>query len=231
MADPPLVEICGLQRREDILLADELGADFLGFVLSSGFSRTVRLLEARALVEGVRSPKVAVLVDENLENSISAAEEIGAAVVQLHGDEPTAVIQEIRRRGDWLIWKGIRARSMDDIRRVADACGNLVDGFLLEGWKEGVIGGAGVKLALDPRVIREPLPSEAHFILAGGLTPENVADAAVRFQPDVLDVSSGVESLQGCKDPELMRRFIEVARASRQYDSGVTSLSRGGDIR
>ena len=107
----------------------------------------------------------------------------------------------------------------------------LVDGFLLEVWKEGVIGGAGVKLALDPRVIREPLPSEAHFILAGGLTPENVAEAAVRFQPDVLDVSSGVESLQGCKDPELMRRFIEVARASRQYDSGVTSLSRGGDIR
>ena len=65
MADRPLVKICGLQRREDVLLADELVADFLGFILSAGFSRTLPLHKARSLVENIQSSKVAVLVDEN----------------------------------------------------------------------------------------------------------------------------------------------------------------------
>ena len=171
MADRPLVKICGLQRREDVLLADELGADFLGFILSAGFSRTLPLHKARSLVENIQSSKVAVLVDENPAYSVTAAEEIRAAILQLHGDESPAVIKELRNRGDWLIWKVIRAKSMDDIHRIVDACGNLVDGFLVEGWKKGVIGGGGAKLDLDPRGIHELLPDETQFILAGGLTP------------------------------------------------------------
>ena len=230
MADQPLVKICGLQRREDVLLADKLGADFLGFILSEGFSRTLRLHEARSLIENVHSPKVAVLVDENPADSVTAAEEIGAAILQLHGDEPPTVIEELRNRGDWLIWKGIRAKSMDDIRRMVDACGNLVDGFLLEGWGKGVIGGGGVKLELDPEGIHELLPAETQFILAGGLTHENVVEAAASFQPDILDVSSGVESLQGCKDPELLHHFIKVVRVSQKQESRVTSLTPRGDI-
>ena len=230
MADRPLVKICGLQRREDVLLADELGADFLGFILSAGFSRTLPLHKARSLVENIQSSKVAVLVDENPAYSVTAAEEIRAAILQLHGDESPAVIKELRNRGDWLIWKVIRAKSMDDIHRIVDACGNLVDGFLVEGWKKGVIGGGGAKLELDPRGIHELLPAETQFILAGGLTHENVAEAAASFQPDVLDVSSGVESLQGRKDPELMQHFIEMARVIQKQEPRVTSLSPLGDI-
>ena len=230
MADRPLVKICGLQRREDVLLADELGADFLGFILSAGFSRTLPLHKARSLVENIQSSKVAVLVDENPAYSVTAAEEIRAAILQLHGDESPAVIKELRNRGDWLIWKVIRAKSMDDIHRIVDACGNLVDGFLVEGWKKGVIGGGGAKLDLDPRGIHELLPAETQFILAGGLTHENVAEAAASFQPDILDVSSGVESLQGSKDPELMHHFIEMTRAIQKQESRVTSLSPRGDI-
>ncbi|MEC7386095.1 MAG: phosphoribosylanthranilate isomerase, partial [Gemmatimonadota bacterium] len=131
MADRPLVKICGLQRREDVLLADELGADFLGFILSAGFSRTLPLQKARSLVENIQSSKVAVLVDENPDDSVTAAEEIRATILQLHGDESPTVIKELRNRGDWLIWKVIRAKSMDDIHRIVDACGNLVDGFLV----------------------------------------------------------------------------------------------------
>ena len=109
MADRPLVKICGLQRREDVLLADELEADFLGFILSAGFSRTLPLRKARSLVENIQSSKVAVLVDENPAYSVTAAKEIRAAILQLHGDESPAVIKELRNRGDWLIWKVIRA--------------------------------------------------------------------------------------------------------------------------
>ena len=86
------------------------------------------------------------------------------------------------------------------------------------------------RLDLDPRGIHELLPDETQFILAGGLTHENVAEAAASFQPDILDVSSGVESLQGRKDPELMHHFVEMARAIQKQESRVTSLSPRGDI-
>lgn len=230
MADRPLVKICGLRRKEDVLIADKLGADFLGFILSPGFSRSLDLDEVRSVIKSVRSVKVAVLVNENPENAIAAAEEIGATIMQLHGDEPMSTIEELRNRGDWLIWKGIRVKSTDDVSRAIDTWGSLVDGFLLEGWKEGVIGGGGLKLEVDPVVLHNLIPSETQFILAGGLTPENVAEAAVRFQPNILDVSSGVELVHGCKDTERIRRFIELSRLSQKLDSGVTALTTHGDI-
>jgi len=230
MADRPLVKICGLQRKEDVLIADKLGADFLGFILSPGFSRSLNLDEVRSVIRNVDSAKVAVLVNENPDNAIAAAAEIGADIMQLHGDEPKSTIEELRDRGDWLIWKGIRVKSIDDVSRTIDVCGSLVDGFLLEGWKEGVVGGGGVELEVDPVALHNLLPPETQFILAGGLTPENVLEAGARFHPDILDVSSGVELVHGCKDTERIRRFIELSGVSQKLDSEVTSLTTHGDI-
>jgi phosphoribosylanthranilate isomerase len=91
--------------------------------------------------------------------------------------------------------------------------GALVDGILVEGRREGVVGGGGARL--DPESVadvRALIRPGLEVVLAGGLTPDTVADAVARFRPDVVDVSSGVERVPREKDPSLVRRFIEEAR-------------------
>lgn len=220
MRDTPLVKICGLQRREDILMADEYGADFLGVVLTSGFSRSVDPRAARALMDGVRARPVAVLVDESADEAERMAEALGAHVIQLHGQEPPEVLESLARRGSWSLWKGVRARTVDDVVSALDEYRGLADGLLLEGWKAGVAGGGGVRLELEPEPIHERMSDAQYLILAGGLTPATVGAAVGRFRPDVVDVSSGVESEVGEKDPELVRAFISAAR-SRQGPAEV----------
>jgi phosphoribosylanthranilate isomerase len=220
MRDTPLVKICGLQRREDILMADEYGADFLGVVLTSGFSRSVDPRAARALMDGVRARPVAVLVDESADEAERMAEALGAHVIQLHGQEPPEVLESLARRGPWSLWKGVRARTVDDVVSALDEYRGLADGLLLEGWKAGVAGGGGVRLELEPEPVHERMSDAQYLILAGGLTPATVGVAVGRFRPDVVDVSSGVESEVGEKDPELVRAFISAAR-SRQGPAEV----------
>ena len=86
MANQVRVKICGLMRNEDALIADRAGADYLGVILSRGFRRSVALEECAAIVEGTKSLKVAVVVDEDPDGTESAAYRVGASVIQLHGN-------------------------------------------------------------------------------------------------------------------------------------------------
>lgn len=208
----PRVKICGLTRSEDARHAERLGADLLGFILSEGFSRTVSTRRAKDVVEGTAVERVAVFVDEKPDVAATRAALIGASVVQLHGDEPRAVIEELKRAGSWQVWKAVRARSFDDVSRVVDAAGDLLDGILVEGWREGVSGGGGVRVLLDPVEVRGRVPAPLTFVLAGGLTPDSVGDAVARFSPDIVDVSSGVERVVGRKDSGLIESFLRSAR-------------------
>ena len=226
MREIPLVKICGLQRRDDVVMADEHGADFLGVVMSSGFSRSVDMKRARALVDGVSARRVAVLVDESADEAERMAETLRAHVIQLHGDEPQDVLETLARRGTWSLWKGVRARTVDDVVAALAKYRGLVDGLLLEGWKEGVVGGAGVRLELDPEQVHEHLSDAHDLILAGGLGPVTVAAAVARFRPDVVDVSSGVESKVGEKDQVLVRDFITAARSGQS--AAAVSVSKQG---
>lgn len=214
---PLRVKICGLRRREDVLAADEAGADYVGVVLTRGFARTVEAADARALVEGVRAVPVAVLVDEPLADAVARAEALGAGVLQLHGAEPVDVVRALSDMGRWTLWKSVRVRAAEDVDRAVEAYGDRVDGLLLEGWKQGVVGGGGARLAPEalggpPAGIRERVPERLDVVLAGGLHPDNVADAVARFAPDVVDVSSGVEDEPGRKSHDLIRLFVRRAR-------------------
>ncbi|NNF14314.1 MAG: phosphoribosylanthranilate isomerase [Gemmatimonadetes bacterium] len=206
------MKICGLTANEDAVAAARLGADYLGVVLTPGFRRSVPVASAAAVVDGTRTWKVAVLVNPSGAEADEAATALGASVVQLHGDEGPDLVRELRRRGEWWVWKAVRARTSSDIRRTVDTLGPLVDGILVEGWKEGVVGGGGVRVMLEPEAVREAVPPELQLILAGGLTPSTAASAVARFRPDVVDVSSGVEGEQGRKDPKLMGAFVQAAR-------------------
>jgi phosphoribosylanthranilate isomerase len=210
------VKICGLVRNADARVADEVGADYLGVVLSAGFGRSVAPERAASVLEGTSAARVAVLVDEAPARAATLARGIDAAVLQLHGSERPEEVVELRERGEWGLWKAVRAATADDVRRAVDRFGAIVDGLLVEGKRDGVVGGGGVRLALDPAAVRDAVPSALAFVLAGGLTPEGVEDAVARFRPDVVDVSSGVERAVGEKDPARVAAFVRSAK--RAFD-------------
>ena len=142
---------------------------------------------------------------------ITTAED--AAVIQLHGDEDGEYVEELCRRGKWAIWKAVRVRDPEDVTRAVEALGTSVDGLLLDGWHADRPGGSGVRFSWEGvRVLRDQIPSALKVIVAGGLTPGNVADAVRALRPDVVDVSSGVELNIRRKDPELIRAFVRNAR-------------------
>jgi phosphoribosylanthranilate isomerase len=207
------VKICGITRPEDAVAARELGADYLGMILSQGFPRSVLPDEAVDIGLVAEAPLVAVLVDESLDEAERIAGLSGASVIQLHGAEDGEYAEELRRRGMWAIWKAVRVRSPEDVTRAAEAMGASVDGLLLDGWHPDRPGGSGSSFSWeDVGVVRNHLPADLKVIVAGGLTPENVADAVHALRPDVVDVSSGVELNVRRKDPELIRAFVRNAR-------------------
>jgi len=209
----PLVKICGLTRNEDARFAQKAGADYVGVVLSQGFGRSVPEGDGERVLEGVTVPRVAVTVDESPEINVALARSIGASVIQLHGSEPEETARVLKNAGAWSIWKAVRAREVADVQRVMDDFGEMLDGVLVEGWRDGAIGGAGLTLGVDPAELNRVLTRSVSFVLAGGLTPESVADYAARFGPDVVDVSSGVERERGLKDPDRVEAFIRAARS------------------
>ena len=207
------VKICGITTPEDALVAQELGADYLGMILSQGFSRSILPDEAVDIGLVAETPLVAVLVDESLDEAQRIAELSGASVIQLHGEENVEYVEELRRRGMWTIWKAVRVRDPEVVTRAVEGLGTSVDGLLLDGWHPDRPGGSGVSFSWEGvRVMRDQIPSALKVIVAGGLTPGNVADAVRVLRPDVVDVVSGVELNIRRKDPELIGAFVRNAR-------------------
>lgn len=210
------VKICGITTPEDALVAQELGADYLGMILSQGFSRSILPDEAVDIGLVAETPLVAVLVDESLDEAQRIAELSGASVIQLHGEENVEYVEELRRRGMWTIWKAVRVRDPEDVTRAVEGLGTSVDGLLLDGWHPDRPGGSGVSFSWEGvRVMRDQIPSALKVIVAGGLTPGNVADAVRVLRPDVVDVVSGVELNIRRKDPERIGAFVRNARGEK----------------
>ena len=156
---------------------------------------------------------MAVLVDESLNEAERIAGLSGASVIQLHGEEDGEYAEELRRRGEWAIWKAVQVRDPEDVTRAVEALGASIDGVLLDGWHPDRPGGGGVSFSWEgARLARDHIPPALKVIVAGGLTPGNVVDAVHFLRPDVVDVSSGVELSVRRKDPELIRAFVRKAR-------------------
>lgn len=226
MGDHLRVKICGVTRREDALAVEAAGADYLGMILSAGFSRSVDLAAAPAIVDGVTTMTVAVLVGEEAEAAEAAARAIGAGVIQLHGEEDPSVLADLHTRGAWKLWKAVRARSGEDVARTVEMYADVADGILVEGWRDGIVGGGGARVSLDPAEVRALVPEQLDFVLAGGLTPDSVADAVAAFEPDVVDVSSGVERAVGEKDVDLVSRFVAAVHGARGSAGTAATAAR-----
>jgi phosphoribosylanthranilate isomerase len=201
------VKVCGLTRPRDAAAAGEAGAAFLGVVFADG-PRLVSLAQAAqvaAAADGV--PVFGVYGTQSVEEILRISRAAGLSGAQLHGPYPRAAAARLRREG-LEVWRVVRIATPDDIDTLADAVPDS-DAVLVEPHVPHLGGGAGV--SLDLAVAREARARLAgsRMVLAGGLTPENVAEAAALVRPEVVDVSSGVEYLPGLKDPDKIARFLE----------------------
>ncbi len=211
----PRVKICGLTRVEDARAAAHAGADFLGTILSEGYGRSVAPDFARSIGEETGRAVVGVMVDEPLGRIVERAELGGVAVLQLHGSESPDLIESLRRHGDWTIWKAMRVRTQEEVEEAISTFRGIADGLLLDGWHPEHAGGSGVRFPWDlVAPVRYRFPEGLTFIAAGGLRPDNVGEAVERLDPDIVDVSSGVEITHGVKDAGRIHAFIRNARTA-----------------
>lgn len=222
MSDRPTrvrAKICGLCRPEDARAAAESGADYLGVVFASG-RRQRTPEEARAIWAGLSVPRVGVFADAAAAEVIRVAEALDLSAVQLHGDESPEECQGIRAAGPWALWKAVHVEADLEPGRLAEPYADAVDAVLLEGRGPRGRGGVGARFDWSRVGDRGAWPDRLQLILAGGLRPENVAEAIARVRPDVVDVSSGVESEVGRKDPTRIRAFLDAVRASNGEGGG-----------
>jgi phosphoribosylanthranilate isomerase len=198
------VKICGITNLSDALVAVDAGADALGFVFYEKSTRCINPLEAAKIIAKLPPfiQTVGLFVNEDIEKINWTADYCGLDIVQLHGDETPDDCLEVNRR----VIKAFRMQnniSIDPLGRYQ------VSGFLLDAWSPDAYGGTG-------RTFNWELAGAARqygpIILAGGLSPDNVAEAIEAVQPYAVDVSSGVESAPGKKDEGKVREFVRRAK-------------------
>ena len=203
------VKICGITNIADAIAAAEAGADAIGLMFYEKSPRNISIQTAKEIVTQL-SPhiiKVGVFVNPSEELVMRVIGDCGVGLLQFHGDETP----EFCTQFGLMSMKAFRIRDAESLRELPMY---LTDAWLLDAHVENKLGGTGEKfnwgLAIEAQKLGRPI------FLAGGLTPENVADAVRKVKPFAVDVSSGVESSPGKKDHAKITNFV---RAVRQADS------------
>jgi len=209
------IKICGITNREDAEMAIALGADALGFNTWPGSKRYIDVEKESGWIEELPPfvTKVALLVNAPLADAWRLARLPFVDALQLHGDEDEAYCSSVRKGGRPFI-KALRVNSPGDF---SELVGFETRHFLIDAHVQGLFGGTGVQVNLELAAEFRRRHPHLALILAGGLKPENVGEAVRFVQPYAVDVSSGVESKPGRKDPTLIEDFVA---AVRQAESG-----------
>ena len=196
------VKICGLTRLQDAELAAALGARALGFVFWPDSPRAVTAEAAKAIAARVPKDvtKVGVFVNEDIERVRTIVDEVGLDFAQLHGDETPEYCQRLDRK----VIKAIGMRADGDAAFASFGSDVLL---LVDAHDPAARGGTGRTVDWDAA---RAIAAERPLILAGGLNAANVRLAIRSVRPYGVDVSSGVESAPGIKDPAKLRSFFEV---------------------
>ena len=203
-------KICGLTRPGDAALAARLGASYLGVVFAES-TRQVGQAGARDIVKASGGvPVVGVFVSHPVDDILRLRDTTGLSAVQLHGSYDAAVRMRLIRE-KLPVWVVRHIASPDDIELLPEqADGAAV--LMVEPQVPGALGGTGVALDLSLAQAARARVGRTRLALAGGLRPDTLARAIALVSPDIVDVSSGVESAPGLKDADRLARFLEVAR-------------------
>ncbi len=205
---PIKVKICGITNVEDALLAADAGADYLGFILYPPSKRAVDAATVKAITAVLRQRPdcpilVGVFVNESAETITQTLTDCQLDLAQLSGDEPVELLEAISDRA----YKGIRPRNIEEATE--QAFSYIVDPdmpLLVDAYHPKLYGGTGEKA--DWSIAQLLAFDVPHFMLAGGLKPENIVEALGIVRPWGVDVASGVEASPGKKDAEKVRAFI-----------------------
>jgi phosphoribosylanthranilate isomerase len=199
-------KVCGITTPEDALAAASSGADAIGLVFAES-PRKVSLEEAReiaaALPEGVL--KVGVFVNEEPEEVLRIAREVGLDYAQLHGDETPETVTFLRE-GGVKVMKALRVRDEGSLAAMEGYGADLV---MLDAWSEKARGGTGKRFDW---ALAKSLRGRGNIVVSGGLSPENVREAISFFAPYGVDASSSLEEAPGKKNEERVRRFVSAAK-------------------
>lgn len=210
-APEPWVKICGVTRAEDASAALFAGASAIGLNFVPSSRRYVDPSRARAIADAVRGKLeiVGVVADPDPSALAEIQSEVGLDWIQLHGDERAELVQSLPRA-----FKAVGIATATDVERALTFPGERL---LVDAKQEGTLGGTGLRF--DWMLVQAAAGSR-RLIVAGGLTPENVAEAVRVVQPWGVDVASGVElpGQPGRKDAEKMARFVRAARRGSSSD-------------
>ena len=214
-----VVKICGITNLEDAIIAADLGADMLGFIFAKGSPRTISGYEAGKIIEKllpVITP-VGVFVDSPLKEVQSIIEQSGIKCVQFHGNESPSYCKNINVPviKAFRVNKDFRAEILSEYS---------VQAYLLDTYVHGTAGGTGKTFDWS---IAVKAKAYGKLILAGGLTPENAADAISKVHPNGIDISSGVESAPGKKDRQKLTRLFASINSNRQ----MGTIEQRGELR
>jgi len=210
-----LVKICGLSTRETLDVALEAGADMVGFVFFPPSPRHLSLEVARELGGRVkrRAVKVALTVDADDATLANIVEALQPDILQLHGKETVARLRDIKQRFGLPVMKVIAVETPADLAPLPGYAA-VADRILFDAHapKEATRPG-GLGTVFDWHVLEK---LDLQFMVSGGLTAANVAEAVGVTRAGGVDVSSGVEQAPGVKDPEMIHAFIRAARATEE---------------
>jgi phosphoribosylanthranilate isomerase len=214
---PLLVKICGLSTPETLDAALSAGADMVGFVFFPPSPRHLGLETARELGRQAkgRAAKVALTVDADdatLENIVDILQ---PDLLQLHGKETTARVRDIKAKFALPVMKVIAVETSADLVALPGYAG-VADRILFDARApKGATRPGGLGAVFDWNVLAK-LELKLPYLVSGGLTADNLAEAVRVTRAGGVDVSSGVERSPGIKDPEMIRRFIRAARATEE---------------
>ena len=214
MTNPVSVKICGLATVDDVRACADAGANYMGLVFFEKSPRNITIPDARelALAAPLGLAKVALVVNPSDAELDAITASVPLDMVQLHGRETPERVAEVKARYGLPVMKAVGIADEDDLPKLESYFG-VADQILVDAKppKGGELPG-GNGLSFDWRLIagrRWPCP----WMLAGGLTPENVAEAVKMTGAKQVDVSSGVEHAPGQKNAELIQKFVQSSRA------------------
>ena len=207
----PDIKFCGLTRPEDAAEARDAGGRYAGVILAPSARRLLPESARRVLAAAGGLRRVGVFGHALAPEIAELAQTLGLDVVQLHGDPDGSLVDDVRSRFPGEVWAVVRVEG-DRLPASAARLAALADAIVLDARAEGQLGGTGTRFDWEGVAASvDGWRGATRLVLAGGLTPHNVWRATSVLAPDVVDVSSGVESAPGIKDHEKMRAFARAA--------------------
>jgi phosphoribosylanthranilate isomerase len=196
-----IVKMCGMCSLQDIDAALDCRPDYVGYIFAPGRRRTISADLAREMTKrlGGQLPAVGVFLDQEPEEILELLRTEIIQIAQLHGSESEEMIRFLQRESGRAVWKAFRIRQKEDLVAAKESSADLI---LLDA-------GTGEGKSFDWSLLSD---FDRSFLLAGGLGPDNIRQAAAQVHPFGIDLSSGIET-DRAKDPEKMKKVMEIVRS------------------